>query len=160
MKYFFFSKFLSEAVSEFGLNGKGKWSKDINNNNKWIGTGEPGPFFCGISVIMHFPQFAIYLSGPCSTTKQEEIACNFAGETGIIIKLQNDTFMTKLLGRFFDCSFISNYVEEDERLWINTGVKLRMQTIKMVKSGNNYKQFFHAFYCLDALLSSEFMYDS
>eukprot|EP01084_Bolivina_argentea_P277929 474668_1 len=91
-----------------------------------------------MSFIMNFSEFAIFLSGPCSTSKQEEIACNFADETGIIIQLQNDMYMTKIYARFFDCSFISHYVEEDERLWINTNAKLRIQTIKMVKSGNNY----------------------
>eukprot|EP01084_Bolivina_argentea_P312317 540706_1 len=110
-----------------------------------------------MSFIMNFSEFAIYLSGPCSTTKQEEIACNFADETGIIIQLQNDMYGTKRDARFFDCSFMSNYVEEDERLWISTDRKLRIQTIKMVKSGNNYKQFFHAFYLFDALLSGECM---
>ena len=72
-KFYHFSKALIECVMDFGMDGKGKW--DANNDwiqHEWSESSygsECGPFFCGLSWKLKIPQFAIFLSGPCSTTK-------------------------------------------------------------------------------------------
>ena len=74
-----------------------------------------GPFYCGMSVLMTLPSFAIRLCSPTSTSKQIHVAIKFSGDNGIIMQFNTpntDGFKTL---RAFDCSFISRYKEEDER---------------------------------------------
>eukprot|EP01084_Bolivina_argentea_P265350 449753_1 len=145
-KYYWFSKLLVEVVHTFGNNGHGT----ITANG--IINGEYGPFYCGMSCIMNLPSFAIYLKGPCSTTKQREIAINFAKRNGMIIELQNHSQMSQMK-QFFDCSFISKYVEEDERLWFAGCIKLKVQSVSIISTSQNFQHFFHAFYIFDAMIS-------
>eukprot|EP01084_Bolivina_argentea_P101404 181815_1 len=83
--YYHFGKGLTEVVNSFGIDGIG-----AIRNGIWRGDGEPGPFYCGLSVVINMPSFAIYLKGPCSTTKNIEIAITFAKRDGMIMELQND----------------------------------------------------------------------
>eukprot|EP01084_Bolivina_argentea_P307039 530646_1 len=85
-KYYHFGKGLVETVTGFGTSFRN-------------GGGGRGPFFCGLSVILNIPSFAILLQGPCSTSTDIEI--------GMIIELGIHGL---LAGKqpFFDCSWISN----------------------------------------------------
>ena len=72
-----------------------------------------GPFFCGMSMIMHIPQFNITLSSPTSTSKQIAVAMKFSGK-GIIIEFCNDSGdARKTTG--LDVSWLSRFNEEEER---------------------------------------------
>merc|ERR1712032_1372329 len=75
-RYYHLSKLVIEAVNAFGING--------------VNDGEYGPFHCGLNCVLNIPSFAIYLKGPCSTSKDIEISINFAKRDGVIISLQND----------------------------------------------------------------------
>merc|ERR1712013_562027 len=52
-KYFYFSKYLKELVMYFGANGVGE--RDLVTK-KWKNKSS-GPFFCGLSVVLHISQF-------------------------------------------------------------------------------------------------------
>ena len=81
-EYAHWSKNIREAVEYFGNQGwneyyDDKYNKDCNNQR--------GPYFCGMSHKIVVPQIMIRLNGPCSSTKQLEIAQRFSGDAGIII---------------------------------------------------------------------------
>ena len=131
-----FGEFLVELVLNFGING-------YHNNEK-------GPFFCGLNCILNVGSFAITLKGPCSTSTHREVAVNFAKSKGIILKLDNDTYSASRQ-EFFDCSWISNYFEEAERLWIGGSRPLRIVSIVIVQSAKNYRNMMRALFLFDAI---------
>lgn len=53
---------------------------------------------------------------------------------------------------FFDCSWISNYVEEAERLWIAGNYALRIVSIVVVQSAKNYERIMRALFLFDAMI--------
>eukprot|EP01084_Bolivina_argentea_P068582 124827_1 len=144
-KYFYFSKGLVEAVLDFGITGIN--ADDIYSDD------ERGPFFTGLSFILNIPSFAIYLKGPCSTSKDIEVAINFATRDGMIMELQNDTAHGEQQS-FFDCSWVSKHVEENERLFIAADYRIRVQSIHLVETRQDFQDFAHAFYVLDHMLSA------
>ena len=137
-----FGRLLVELVWEFGVDGT-----ERRGNEK-------GPFFCGLNCVLNIGSFAITLKGPCSTSTQREVAVNFAKSDGIILKLDNDTYRGSLQ-HYFDCSWISNYFEESERLWIagRTHLPLRIVSIVIVKNAKNYRKMMRALFLFDAMIS-------
>ena len=79
--------------------------------------GEKGPFYSGVDCVLAMPQFAIRLSSPTSTSKHIEVSMNFAKKEGIIITLNNTGHEYAVVVRFFDCSWVSQYPDEDERVF-------------------------------------------
>ena len=147
-KFATFGRLLVELVLEFGINGD-------HRNDEY----ETGPFFCGLNCILNIGSFAISLEGPCSTTTSREVAINFAKSDGIILKLINDTFEASRQN-FFDCSWISNYFEEAERLWIAGESALRIVSIVIVRSAKNYRKTMRAMFLFDAMISGVWLTDS
>ena len=115
-----FGRLLVETVLDFGINGR----------------DESGPYFCGINCALNIGSYAIRLMGPCSTTTQRSVALNFAKSDGIILRINNNQKESKNQC-FFDCSCISNYFEESERLWIAGKKPLKIESIAIVKSAKN-----------------------
>lgn len=74
-----------------------------------------GPFFCGINQILVIPQFRLHLNSPTSTTLQRCVAEEFAGDNGMILKLNNDCRNRWDYSMVFDASIISHYPQEQER---------------------------------------------
>ena len=136
-----FGRLLVEVVLDFGING---YHRNPDHEN--------GPYFCGINCPLNFGSYAICLKGPCSTSTQRTVALNFAAKNGVIIELNNRSFHAQHQ-RFFDCWWISNYVEESERLWIAGHMMLRVVTIVIVRNFRNYWKAMRALYLFDAMLS-------
>lgn len=137
-KFFNFGRLLTELVLKFGGTGR----------------DETGPFFCGLNHILNVGSYAITLKGPCSTSTVRTVAMNFATEKGIILKLDNDTAQAREQ-KFFDCSWISNYFEESERLWISgkEWYPLRIASIVIVRTANNYRKMMRALFLFDTMIS-------
>ena len=153
-KYYHFSKGLVEAVKYFGINGRG-WNDDDNGRRiECVWDYEVGTFYCGLSAVLNIPCFAILLNGPCSTSKQKEISIRFATRDGIIMQLTNNNGSAQFT-RFFDCSWISCYPEEDERLFIASRQRMKIDTIIVIETANNYEVFFNALYLFDAIISGQ-----
>ena len=79
--------------------------------------GDPrmlGPFYCGMSMVMNMPSFAIKLSSPTSTSKQISVATKFSGMSGILVEFWNFKGDASRV-RGMDVSAISRFKEEDER---------------------------------------------
>ena len=77
-------------------------------------SGLIGPFYCGMSVVMSMPQFAIGLHSPTSTSCHIEVAMKFSGQSGIIIQFDNSRGRATMLDGI-DVSLVSRFREEDER---------------------------------------------
>ena len=150
-KYYHFAKNIVEAIHVYGINGHKRHEHDEH---------EKGPFYCGLSVVLNIGSFAIYLKGPTSTTKDISVAINFAKRKGQIMELQNDTYRGQIQN-MFDCSWISNYSEENERLWIGYQHmwRLRIESIRIIENNQNHKDFFNALHVFDSILSGENMRD-
>lgn len=120
-RYYWFARRLIETIHCFG----------INNSSK----KNPGPFFCGLSRLLTIAQFTIYLRAPLSTSKDIEIAVRFATEDGIILTLDNEKYPQNR-NNMIDCSWISRYAEENERLWIGYPMMepLRITRIRRVEN--------------------------
>eukprot|EP01084_Bolivina_argentea_P020015 37249_1 len=142
-KYFFCSKNLREVIQYYGY-GKADLYKQ---------TGESGPFYCGLSFVLNIPEFCIRLNGPTSTSVRPEVAIRFARK-GMIIQL-NNTYYPASQEIFFNCSWLSAFPEEDERLFCGGRFKIHLETVVIMKTYNNYHRFFGAFYKFDKLLSGQ-----
>eukprot|EP01083_Nonionella_stella_P310083 1100417_1 len=141
--FWWMSKILRETVQYFGENGY----------------KEKGPFFTGMNCVMIVPSFNIRLCSPTSTSKQREIAVNFAKSQGMIIQMNNLDSHCKIL-RFWDCSWISRYPDEAERLFFGGDWKIRVQSIMLVATCTNFGLHFNALYLLDCMLNGTDMEDA
>ena len=142
-KFAHFGRLLVETVRDFGINGRDSTPGF-----------QKGPFFCGLNCPLNIGTYAIQLSGPCSTSSERSVALNFAKSNGMIMSLNNDAMDAKD-EMFFDCSWISNYFEESERLWIagSTRDALRIMSVVFVKSAKNFAKTVRALYLFDAMIS-------
>ena len=99
----------------------------------------------------------IYLYSPTSTTKHIEVSTNFAGDDGMIITFSNQlstmSASTMMCPFFFDCSWISRYPGEDERLFIHGHTTIDIEAVRIIESNTNYTTVFHSLRFLDFLLS-------
>ena len=109
-------------------------------------------------------QFSIRLYSPTSTSKQIAVSINFADQNGMIITLNNDSIEGKYLP-FFDCSWISRYPDEDERVFVNGFFPITVKAIRIMQSSRNYTELFASLFLFECLLSGSFtngmsVYDS
>eukprot|EP01084_Bolivina_argentea_P160388 279298_1 len=151
-KYHYLGKLLAQLVHRFGSNGEGS----IDTRFEFFRTtsaSEKGPFYCGLSVMLHMGSFAMYLKGPCSTTKDIEVSMNFAKREGIIMQLQNDILSEGKRCRFWNCAWTSTYAEENERLFISEKYRMRIQSIRIINTNQNFELFFHSFHLFDSIIS-------
>eukprot|EP01084_Bolivina_argentea_P096069 172714_1 len=111
-----------------------------------------GIFYCGMSIVMEIPQFFIRLCSPTSTSVQIQIAANFAKRTGMIIELSNHDGYARRL-RMCDCSWISRFVEEDERLFIGGDYPIRIKSIRIIYIHQNFELFFGAMYMFNCMVN-------
>ena len=139
-----FGRLLVEVVLDFGESGR---------------DGESGPFFCGLNSILNIGAYAIRLQGPCSTTTAREIALNFAKGEGILMTLKNDSFNGRSQS-LLNCAWISNFHEESERLWIAGKYPLRIVSITIVKTAQNYQKAMRSLYLFDWMISDSGVADN
>ena len=95
-KYFYFAKGIVEAVKVYGIGGY---------------EDGYGPYYCGLSCVLNIGDFAVYLKSPTSTSKDIEVAINFATRDGIIMQINNINNNTQEAPsqRMFDCSWIGRH---------------------------------------------------
>eukprot|EP01083_Nonionella_stella_P275594 936072_1 len=135
-EYWWLSKLLRETVECFGEN------RDDDTLY--------GPFYCGMSCVMIIPEFNIRLYSATSTSKQIAVAMKFSGPNGMLLQLNND--MHGWL-RAFDCSWMSRYPEEDERLFFGGYWRIKVDCIRIIETQQNFQEFAAAAYYLDAMIT-------
>ena len=143
--FYWCSRYLRELVTYFGSHGSASRKKKGNGY-------ESGPFFTGMSVVLALPQFTMGLQGPTSTSKQKSVAWRFAGSRGMVIVLNNANGMS-MYEPFFDASWISQYPEEDERLFCGSLFRLAVTSLITIADRVNLKNIMSALFKMDAVLS-------
>eukprot|EP01084_Bolivina_argentea_P062115 113577_1 len=137
-EYWHFSKLIRETVQYFG---------DKLNDRK-----DTNPFYCGIS-FMFIPSFVIRLNSPTSTSKQLSVAYNFADSKGIVIQINNGSNTESGWLRYFNCSWISSYCDEDERLLCGGYRPLRIESITLVATQQNLFVYCKSMFYFDCMVS-------
>merc|ERR550525_2100086 len=84
---------------------------------------------------------------------------NFAKDRGIILELNNNGHYIAKALPLFDCSWISNFAHEDERVFCGGWMTIRLEGIRVVKTEQNYRMVIHALFVLDCILSGAIMGD-
>eukprot|EP01084_Bolivina_argentea_P294146 506051_1 len=149
-EYANWSKNIRELVEYYGHGG---WIYSEDDKKNTENNRERGPFFCGMSFLMVTPQFNIRLNGPTSTTKRLAVATRFAGDYGIIMQLNNNGHNQSYVLKCWNCSWISNYVGEDEYLWCGGYYQIKIETIITIEDNQNYQQYFKPLFYFDSMLS-------
>jgi len=114
-----------------------------------------GPFYCGMNVVLNIPQFSFRLNGPTSTSVHIEVAMRFGGVEGMLIQLNNDEGYHERRERHIDCSWLSDFPEESERLWMGGRRPLKLETVRVVETQKNYQRFLRAFHLFDLMLCGD-----
>eukprot|EP01084_Bolivina_argentea_P102974 184476_1 len=148
-EYSNWSKILRETVEYFGCSG---WNYNKNDDWNKNQNNERGPFFCGMS-LMVIPQFNIRLCSPTSTTVRQSVAERFGGSYGIIIQLNNNGGNGMKYLRCWDCSWLSNYNAEDERLFVGGHVPIRIESITHMQTNENFYDYFNALFYFDCMVT-------
>eukprot|EP01084_Bolivina_argentea_P022656 42110_1 len=158
-EYWWMSKILRETVEIYGQNRDGIWDgihipkyEAVNRINKLI-----GPFFTGLSHEMIVPEFNIRLCSPTSTSKKLEVAIKFGGDVGMVIQLNNPPFGEYELGKAFNCSWVSRYKEEDERLFFGGSWRTKIEAIRMLRTKINFGKYFHWLTYFDGMVNGTVM---
>ena len=136
---------LRETVECFGS----RKPTDMNQN------GERGPFYCGVNRLMLVPSFGIRLCSPTSTSKESSVAIRFANTHGIVLRFNNEN----ILLRFFDCSYVSAYTEESERLFFGGDYRTRLESVLVIQTRKSYQNYFRVFYAFDLMLSGDYQHE-
>eukprot|EP01084_Bolivina_argentea_P318559 552471_1 len=144
-EFYFQSKYFRELVECFGSYGYD--DRDGFRDN------ESGPFFTGIDCILIIPQFRIRLYGPTSTSKQIQVATNFAKRGGMIVTLNNDQHIQAYWLPFFNCNWLSGFCDEDERIFCGGFMSIRIKTVRIIETRQNFKKPFKVLGLLDAVLT-------
>eukprot|EP01083_Nonionella_stella_P018435 51370_1 len=149
------SRLLRETIECFGNLGD-PTKKDYDLEQEWKDFDvEIGPFYCGLLSVIVIPEFNICLNAPTSTTKQIEVAQRFAGDDGIILAMNNTAHMSSFLVPSWNCSWLSTFNGEDERLWMGgSGVgRINVETVRITATGANYQRFFTPLFWFDCMLT-------
>eukprot|EP01083_Nonionella_stella_P248199 859586_1 len=149
-KYWWMAKSLREMVELYGVARR----RDRG--------GLKGPFYCGISAVMPFPEFEVRLCGPTSTSKQIETAINFATRKGVVVQLKNNVAYHLYLSGFA-CGWLSDFKEEDEVLFMGGHFRIKIESVRILrgKGGEcqNFEVFFGALSKLNAMFNGSCAWD-
>ena len=133
--YYWMSRYLRETVQYFGVK-KIKKKKDKGYHFE-------GPFFCGLSYKLIFPEFHIRLCSPTSTSHEIAIAHKFSKGKGIVVQLNNNIVCHEYL-RGFQCDWISSFKEESEVLFCGGHYRIKVESVTDVVAKKSYKKYFSA----------------
>ncbi len=79
----------------------------------------------------------------------------FANSNGIILELEKSSLGDAL--RYFNCSLLSSYASEDERLFIGGKQPLQFRSIRIVSNKHNYKHFVKALSLFDKIINAQML---
>eukprot|EP01083_Nonionella_stella_P018436 51372_1 len=148
------SKLLRETVEYFGNLGDHRKKAD-SLEHAWKDLPmETGPFYCGLSRVVVIPEFNIRLIAPTSTTKQIEVAQRFASENGIIIQLNNNGDMESYLLPSWNCSWLSTFSGEDERLWMGGHYRMKIETVRIMTTAKTYNRYLSSLFYFDRMVTN------
>ena len=145
-KLYNISKAFIQLVSCFGISGVTDL-EDFKNPNGM----ESSSYYCGLNMLLSFPSYVLRLNGPCSSSKHIEVATRFAKRQGLIITIKNyEPWL-----HFFDCSWISNYREEDERVFVAGTHPVQIVNIQVIETAKTYKKLCKSLYLFDQIVNGQ-----
>eukprot|EP01084_Bolivina_argentea_P062098 113551_1 len=92
------------------------------------------------------PEFCIRMCSPTSISRNIGVSMNFATRDGIIIQLNNNGHEVAAAVPLFDCSWISRYVEESEILFCGGFSPIRIESIRIIETKQNFEELFHSLF--------------
>eukprot|EP01084_Bolivina_argentea_P168725 292538_1 len=138
--YYYLSKYIRETVECYG--------QCALSRNSLL-----GPFYTGMNVLLNIPSLAIRLCSPTSTSIHIEVAIKFSGQEGIIIQFDNSKHLYQYCYlRGFNVSWLSRYKEEDERIFVGGFYYMKIQSVRVRSTKQNFECIFNAIYCLENML--------
>eukprot|EP01084_Bolivina_argentea_P269434 457924_1 len=123
--YFHWSKILRETVELYGTP---------------IGESNIDVFYHGVS-FLHFDKFVTSFYSPTSTTKQLAVATIFSDSKGIVLELVQCMGTFNKLLTYFDCSIISAFGNEDEKLFFGGGPVIQFKSIRLMETNQDMRYF-------------------
>eukprot|EP01084_Bolivina_argentea_P137263 241747_1 len=130
--FFYLGKLLRECVECFGTKWKGTDNINIS-------------LYHGVSQQFSFSSLNAFIKGPLSTTTDFAVACNFCQNKGMILNINMDVFEWRykynegddaiLRLNCFECNWVSDYVNEQEILFIGGLCKFIFNTIIVAPTG-------------------------
>eukprot|EP01084_Bolivina_argentea_P170933 296172_1 len=135
-EYYHWGKLLREAVECYGI----KTAKS-----------EINAFHHGLSETLIFDSTTIYLCAPTSTTADICVAVDIFGRDGIVVTFQNNSAQ-----RYFDCRCWSDFVNEDEKLFVGGLTTFTFRTIRNMKTLENYNPYVNAIAVFHKMIQSQF----
>eukprot|EP01084_Bolivina_argentea_P148472 259553_1 len=100
------------------------------------------------------PGFNIRLCSPTSTSIQIEVAAKFSGPNGIIIMFNHPEYVPPYVYlRGFNVSWLSRYKEEHERLFYGGYYPMKIVSVRVKSTNNNYKKIIQSLAYLDMCIS-------
>lgn len=153
------SRMLRETVEYYGHS-----NRKFYHEYTWK-REEQGPFWC-VYNDKYVPGFNMRISSPLSTSKCMDVAINFINgmsDNGLLLQLNNNGHTWGKMLTMFDCSWISKYKSDDERVYFGGFEKIRIDTIIIKNELNewiNYQQYFHALYLFDNMVNGQSLFES
>eukprot|EP01084_Bolivina_argentea_P273135 465192_1 len=135
--YYWLARLLRECVECFGL----KWTSEQHTNIN---------LYRGLSTQLSFSTVNAYIKGPFSCTLDYDVAVNFSAGNGMILDISINTrewqyraLTTQSIPQLFcfDCALWSDYISEQEILFLGGARKFKFNTIIEVTSGVNYQHY-------------------
>lgn len=145
-EFWFQSKYLRETIQLYGSQGYERVHPLRQHN-------EQGPYYTGIKRVMVIPQYSCFLYSPTSTSHDIEVSINFADKEGMIIQFNTNGHPLAHLLTNFDSSWLSRYPHENERIFMFGITPIHIESVRIIKTGQNYENIFKPLYILDALVS-------
>eukprot|EP01084_Bolivina_argentea_P165014 286782_1 len=119
-------------------------------------------YYHGVSQV-YFTSFYAEFNSPTSTTTKLSIAAIFAKNNGIILELQQTSVYASSSSylRYFNCSLISCFGYEEERLFIQPPNYrcLEFNSIRNLSTDENYKQFIDALSLFEMVITNTNLYN-
>eukprot|EP01084_Bolivina_argentea_P252505 423846_1 len=100
----------------------------------------------GITMFTQFSSIYACIKGPCSTTTDVSVAIQFSQNIGMILELclNCESLMNPLYGDLFECEFVSDFPNEQEKFFIGSYNNFIFLSIIETPTGNNYHFYVYA----------------
>eukprot|EP01083_Nonionella_stella_P030425 83403_1 len=135
-EFWFWGKTLVDTVHLYGTNINSIFRNILRRSSR----SSPVKFYHGMPRL-YFAAMAAHFNSPTSTTSRLEVAQLFARDNGIVVELQPENEHSNVT--CFDCSLISRFANEDEKLFIQPHIlsfagKLKIISMSDASNGTNY----------------------
>eukprot|EP01084_Bolivina_argentea_P111073 198285_1 len=153
--YYHWGKFLKSAVHEFGTDTM--YVLPTFQRHYYCETN----FFHGITGKLLFPEYtrAIMINAPVSTSSSFAVATNFANYNGLVIEFtgerKNKVFPILHSAKHFSMSWLSDYPNEMEHLFIQQKAPLQIASIVDLSAGIDHRFILHALKLVNEALYQE-----